>query len=348
MRPAAGGRRVQQAKQMIGQGHQIFRDELQRFASETGDSRCAAIANRLAAPLRVAVAGRRGVGRTTVAHALARVGQSRGTITVTGRPDADVGVYVIAEVVKPEDRAAITAITKAGRPVMPVLNKADLIAPTQPGCHPDGPTSAARTHCAQLCARTGVSIEPVVGLLAVAALDDLVDDAMWAALQALARQQPVADGVRRRLLDTLDVFGIEQALAAIRGGATREQSRAVLRRLSCIDDIVDNAEAVGAQVRYQRVLDAVADLQTLAVTDQEVGDFLTRDATVVARMAAAVDVVEAAGIHVDRCEGAAAYLRRAAGWQRYSRGPVASLHRACGADIVRGSLRLWSRVGSRT
>ena len=331
---------------MIGQGHQIFVDELERFATEAADSRCAAIANRLAAPLRVAVSGRRGVGRNTVAHALARAGDLRGTITVTTSPEADVEVYVIAEVVKPEDRAAITA---AGRPVLAVLNKADLIATTQPGRHPDGPTSAARTRCAQLSARTGLPIEPVVGLLAVAALDDLVDDTIWAALQVLASrpgEQPVAAELRRRLLDTLDVFGVEQALAAIRRGATRDQTRAVLRRLSCIDDVVDKIESVGAQVRYRRVLDAVAELQTLAVTDRRVGEFLSRDDTVLARMAAAVDVVEAAGINVDRCDSAAAYLRRAVGWQRYSRGPVAGLHRACGADIVRGSLRLWSKVGS--
>jgi hypothetical protein len=265
---------------------------------------------------------------------------------VTASLEADVEVYVIAEVVKPEDREAITA---AGRPVLTVLNKADLIATTQPGRHPDGPTSAARTRCAQLSARTGLPIEPLVGLLAVAALGDLVDDTIWAALQVLARrpgEQPVAAELRGRPLDTLDVFGVEQALAAIRRGATRDQTRAVLRRLSCIDDVVDKIESVGAQVRYRRVLDAVAELQMLAVTDRRVGEFLSRDDTVVARMAAAVDVVEAAGINVDRCDSAAAYLRRAVGWQRYSRGPVAGLHRACGADIVRGSLRLWSKVGS--
>jgi len=330
---------------MIGQGHQIFIDELERFATEAADSRCAAIANRLAAPLRVAVSGRRGVGRNTVAHALARAGDSRG-ITVTASLEADVEVYVIADVVKPEDREAITA---ADRPVLTVLNKADLIATTQPGRHPDGPTSAARTRCAQLSARTGLPIEPLVGLLAVAALGDLVDDTIWAALQVLASrpgEQPVAAELRRRLLDTLDVFGVEQALAAIRRGATRDQTRAVLRRLSCIDDVVDKIESVGAQVRYRRVLDAVAELQMLAVTDRRVGEFLSRDDTVVARMAAAVDVVEDAGMNVDRCDSAAAYLRRAVGWQRYSRGPVAGLHRACGADIVRGSLRLWSKVGS--
>jgi hypothetical protein len=327
---------------MIGQGHQIFVDELQRFAAEGADSRCAAIADRLAAPLRVAVAGPRGVGRSTIAHALAGAADLR-RITVTTSPDADVQLYVVADVVKPEDQAAIGA---AGLPVVAVLNKADLIATTQPGCHPEGPTLAARRRCAQLSARAGVPIEPVVGLLAVAAVDDLVDDALWAALQVLAGGQSVATELRRRLLDTLDVFGIVQAVAAIRGGATRDQTCAMLRQVSCIDRVVDSIEAMGAQVHYRRMLRAVAELQTLAVSDPRVGEFLTRDETVVARMALAVDVVEAAGMKVDRGQHAAAYRRRAVAWQRYSRGPVTGLHRACGADIVRGSLRLWSAAGS--
>jgi hypothetical protein len=32
-------------------------------------------------------------------------------------------------------------------------------------------------------------------------------------------------------------------------------------------------------------------------------------------------------------------------WQSYRHGPVAGTERACAADIVRGSLRLWSTVG---
>ncbi len=323
---------------MIGQGHEIFVDELERFAAEAADSRCAEIAGRLAAPLRVAVAGRRGVGRRTVAHALARAGASRGTITVATPSEADLAVRVIAEVVKPEDRAAITA---AGRPVLTVLTKADLVAPIEPGRH----SNAVRARCAQLSALISSPIEPLVGLLAVAALDDLVDKTMWAALQALA-SRPGEWPMDERLLDTLDVFGVEQALTAIRRGATRDETCAVLRRLSCIDEVVDKIESLGAHMRYRRMLDAAAELQTLAVTDPRVGEFLTRDDTVVARMAAAIDVVEADGIHVDRCDSAEAYLRRAVGWQRYRRGPVAGLHRACGADIVRGSLRLWSKVGS--
>jgi hypothetical protein len=56
-----------------------------------------------------------------------------------------------------------------------------------------------------------------------------------------------------------------------------------------------------------------------------------------------VGVVEA-GVAVDRGDDAAAHLRRAVRWRRYSRGPVDALHRSCGADIARGSLRLLGRA----
>jgi hypothetical protein len=254
--------------------------------------------------------------------------------------DADLHVHVLAEVVKPEDCAAIGA---TARPVLTVLTKADLIAATETGRHPQGPTSVARNHCRQLSARTGMTIEPLVGILAVAVLDDQVDDALWTGLQTLAGGDAVAAPVRRRLVDVLGVFGIAQATTAIRLGSTRAETVALLRRLSCIDEVLDAVEALGAQVRYQRVLDAVADLETLAITHPRVGEFLARDDTVVARMMAAVDVVEAAGITVDRGDTADAHLRRAVDWRRDQ--PVAGLRRACSADIVRGSLRLWAEVG---
>ncbi len=291
----------------------------------------------------MAVSGRRGVGRSTVAHALARAGDLRGTITLTSKPArADVDVYVVADVVKPEDRDAIAA---TARPVLAVLNKADLIATTEPGRHPHGPTVAARNRCARLSARTGMPVEPLVGLLAVAVLDNLVDDTMWAALQALAAQRSVPTQLRCGLVDTLDVFGVAQAVAAIRRGASRAETGALLRGLSCVDEVVDKIGVLGAQVHYQRVLDAAAELETLAVTDRRMAEFLSRDETVVARMLAAMDVVEAVGMNVDRCDTAAAHLRRAVQWHRYRCGPVAGMHRACGADIVRGSLRLWAKVG---
>ncbi len=69
------------------------------------------------------------------------------------------------------------------------------------------------------------------------------------------------------------------------------------------------------------------------------------DAAVLARMREAVRVLRAAGLEVDSADDRDSHLRRAVRWQRYSRGPVSDLHRACATDVVRGSLRLWSLAG---
>ncbi len=121
---------------------------------------------------------------------------------------------------------------------------------------------------------------------------------------------------------------------------------AVLRRASQIDRVVEHIEAAGAPVRYRRVRSAITELNSLAMQsgDEGLAEFLSTDETVLAVMAAAVDVVEAAGVTVDRGDDAAAHLRRAVHWRRYSRGPVDALHRSCGADIARGSLRLLGRA----
>ncbi len=355
---------------MKGQGHQIFVDELARFAAGHSDPRVTAIAERAAAPLRVAVRGRRGVGRGTVARALTAAGTASGiAVTPAGGADLDVDVivYVTTEVIKPEDADAISG---AQRPVLAVLNKADL-AGSLSGRSGDGPIAVARTRCANLAELVGVPVEPMIGLLAVAALEDL-DATLWAALQVLAGESacrpylsedpfdgsfeaflaannPVPTDVRRRLLDTLDMFGTAIGVAAIGRGKTTAQVRALLRRMSCVDAVINKVSAVGAEVRYQRVLEAVAELEALAVSrggiGERIGAFLTRDDTVVARMDAAIDLAEAAGLEIfaDR-DDPAAHLPRAVRWQRYSRGSVSDLHRACGTDIARGSLRLWSQT----
>jgi hypothetical protein len=171
----------------------------------------------------------------------------------------------------------------------------------------------------------------------------------------LAAANPVPTGDRLRLLDTLDLFGIALGVAALRRDRTPAQVRMLLRRLSGVDAVVRRVAAAGAEVRYQRVLDAVADLEALAVSQDHMAErisaFLSRDDTVLARMAAAVEMAEAAGLDPadsgpipigrDDPDG---HLSRAARWQRYGRGSVSDLHRACGADIARGSLRLWSQA----
>ncbi|CAM2983531.1 hypothetical protein MYIN104542_12920 [Mycobacterium intermedium] len=264
--------------------------------------------------------------------------------------EVEIEVYVVAEVLKPEDHDALTARP----PVLVLLNKADL---TGFGC-PTGPLGAARARCEQLAERAGLPVAPLIGLLAVAAFDDL-DDACWAALRALAAHPdggacldrsfagflaadlPVATEVRQRLLDSLDVFGIALVVAALRRGAGQAEVRALLRRVSGVDGVTARIRAAGAEVRYRRVLEAVRELEALAVTQPEIGDFLRSDEAVLARMAAAADVVHACGLELGPDEP----LGRAVRWQRYSRESVNELHRACGTDISRGALRLWSRKG---
>jgi hypothetical protein len=270
------------------------------------------------------------VGRRTVGRALQRAG-----VEVTTQTGADLDVYVLADAVKPEDRAAIGA---SARPVLAVLNKADLVSTTASGRYPGGPTEAAAARCARLSAIAGIPVHPLVGLLAVAALDDT----SWAGLRALADGQAAG---RRRLMETLDAFGVRQAVGAIRRGAARADVEALLRRLSGIDDVVTKISVLGARLRYERVLAAVAELETMAVTDRRIGEFLVQDDTVVARMMDAMDAAESIGMKVDRADAANAHLRRATYWQRHRRGPAAVIERSCGADIVRGSLRLWSKAG---
>ncbi|OBH93180.1 ATP-binding protein [Mycobacterium sp. E2733] len=350
---------------MRGQGHQNFVDELARFAAGHTDPRVTAIAERTAAPLRVLVRGRPGVGRSTVARALDRAGAAAGIAVTPADCDADVVVYVLTEVVKPED---VDAISAAGRPVLAVLNKADLAGSLSRG---DGPIAAARTRCAELAAVVGAPTVPMAGLLAVAALDDL-DAPVWAALRTLAAHpgvaaaldgsfagfmaadNPVPADVRLRLLDALDLFGIALGVAAVRQGRTAAQMRALLRRTSGVDAVLSRITSAGAEVRYQRVLDAVAELEALAVGPGEsavtISGFLSHDDTVIARMAAAVDLAEAAGLDPENAGPAdwdrdpSAHLPRAVRWQRYSRASASDLHRACGADIARGSMRLWARA----
>jgi hypothetical protein len=343
-------------------GNGGFAEELTRFAAAHADPRVSAVAARVAAPVRVGVRGRRGVGRDTVARALRAA-----NVSVTGEQGAehgsgaDVVVYVTAEVLKPEDTDAIAA----ERRVVVVLNKADLVGSLSGGRGArGGPVEAARQRCAAMSAAAGAPLEPMIAPLAVVALQGLDGDS-WAALRTLATHPggaaclagshatfltapaPVPAGERLRLLATLDLFGVAVGIAALRRGWTPARVRMVWRRLSGVDAVVGGVAAAGAEVRYRRVLDAVADLEALAVPRTEVagsvGDFLRRDDTVLARMADAAVLSEAAGLD---CAGPGGHLGRAVRWQSRLDGgkrPAGDLHRACGADIVRGSLLLWAR-----
>jgi hypothetical protein len=233
------------------------------------------------------------------------------------------------------------------------MNKADLS-----GFGTGGPLATAQRRAEAVAASMlypDIPIVPMAALLAIAELDD----ELMAALRTLVdvpADLTSTDGfvhcehhlpieVRRRLLDALDRFGIAHAVLAVEDGADAARVSTLLRGLSRIEEAVAQVDAAGAPVRYRQVRAAIAELHALAVQseDRRLTDLLSSDDTVLAVMGAAVEVVEADGMHVDRGDGPTAHRRRAAYWRRYGSGPVNALHRSCSADICRGSLRLYGR-----
>ncbi|OBF29164.1 hypothetical protein [Mycobacterium sp. ACS4331] len=300
----------------------------------------------LRAPLRIGISGRRGVGRRAVTaviaasgHPLAGEGQ---------RPD--VRVHVLAEVCKPEDRR----ILDRGDVDLVVVNKADLA-----GLGGDGPMARSHRLAAHLTATTGVSAVPLAALPARAAVDEtVVGERVLAAVRTLVAHpadmssadafvdgvHPMSAGRRARLVSELGLFGVAHAVLTVRGDpdADATRLREVFRAVSGLDGLLDGLGKAGAPARYRRLVAAHQALEARAVTDTDAAEFLHADDTVLALMDAAADVLRAAG--------AAATARRAPRaqairWRRYAAGPVSTLHRQCGLDLARGSLRLLESEG---
>jgi hypothetical protein len=235
---------------------------------------------------------------------------------------ADIDVHVFVETLNTDDLAALRS---AVRPTVAVLNKADLS-----GFRGDGPMMAATRRCRELHRAFAMPARPLSALLAVAATDPAVLDAeLFDALRTLVTAPTaVSDTARLRLASSLDLFGTACAMSAVRAGAGRGGVSALLRAVSGIDEVCDEIDRAGAVVRYRRL-----------TADSGFGD----DA-VLTRMAAAAEVVRAAGAADLDCACRSDHLRRAVHWQRYAHGPVSALHRACAMDIARGALRLWARA----
>lgn len=324
---------------MSGQGQQIFTDALGRYAAQRADPELTALADATTAPLRIEVRGRRGVGVTSVAAALRAAGYRESA-------GAEVRLYVVAEVCKPEDRRALAAEPAD----VVVFNKADLV-----GLAPAGPMQRARRQAAALSAAIGVPTHALVAPVALAAADPArLDDELLAALRTLvtapapmisadafvAAAHPLPTATRRRLVATLDLFGIAHAVVQLRDHPeTPWRSCALFAAAGGLDELRSAVELAGAAARYRRMVALCQELELRAITDASTAEFLAGDDVVLGRMAAALEVVAVAGLP----PADDAPLPTALRWRRYAAGPVSGLHRGCGLDIARGSLRLLER-----
>ena len=265
--------------------------------------------------MRVRVAGRPGAGRRAVGRALRGAGIP--VSDAVGAGQADVDVYVFVETLTGDDRAALAAPV---RPTVAVLNKADLAG------FPD-PMALAADRCRALRRETGVPVCPLSALLAVAGTGSTVlDEPALHALRTLAASAPggIALEMRRRLAAHIDIYGTALAVAALRDGAAGPAIAELLSAVSGIAGVVAEIDRAAAVVRYRRL----AGVETVWP----------------ARIAAAAAVLDAAGAPAPRI-APADHLGRAIHWQRYARGPVSAMHRACAQDAARGALRLWAHAG---
>lgn len=293
------------------------------------------LAGDLDAPLRIGVRGRPGAGVRTVVRALQAAGMTVCAPDAAPNVAPELEVRVVVETFTAEDLAALSG----GRPTVVVLNKADLI-----GFTGAGPMVAAVSRCRELRRRTGLPVVPLSALVALAALDPVgLDDGLIDPLRALAGgPAQLSAPVRGRLLTRLDLFGIATAVAALRDGADRIAVRAALRRVSGVDTVCAEIDRAAAPVRYRRMRAVLTELTGMSAgpAGARLAQFLAGDDVVLARMAAAAEVLAAAGMPIPR---AGDPLRMAIDWQRYSASPVSELHRWCGLDLSRGALRLWDR-----
>ena len=297
------------------------------------------------APLRLDVTGRPGAGRRTVSEAM----RAAGAVIVTADQSPEVSLYVFADIPTGEDRDALSAMARQGRPCVAVLNKADLC-----GFRGAGPMAAATARCRALARDIGVPSAPLAALAARAGCRGL-DDVILVGLRTLALDPSRLTVAMRRLLRAdLDLYGLAHAVAAVRAGAAADGVADALRRASGVNGVMAAVERAGAAVRYRRLTSASALVISRIGSRSEAQSAV--DAVAAARTALAVGVIRAAGMPVgepdlhgaendaERAVERADCLRMAVAWQRYARGPVGDLHRDCARDLSGAWLRKWAAV----
>ena len=206
-----------------------------------------------------------------------------------------------------------------GGPTLVVLNKADLA-----GFGAGGPIAVADRRAGEIQVLTGVPTVPMVGLLAAATLDD----ELIAALRALTVEP--AD-----LTSTDGFLSAEHSLSRERAQrdcwtpSTCSASPTASSRCGraprpprCLPCCVGSARSTacwrgwpwsGAEVRYRRMRSALVRLRTMAACGRPaLAEFLSGDDAVIAVMAAAVDVVQGAGLTVDHDDEPSAHLHAGA------------------------------------
>jgi hypothetical protein len=215
-------------------------------------------------PLRVAVTGRFGTGRDTLARAL----RQRFDVSPIGpgddADDADAWLYVLAGWPRPDDVAAIDQLDP--RRSLVVLGKSDSL----------GSWPAARDRAADCATSLG---RPVVAVMPLLAVPDLRQDDIdfLTALAAAGEQVPPmqaefldAGGAhehlpRLALLRRLDAYGVACALALVsQRSVTADELTAQLQQRSGFDGLAGPLTDFSALAEERRIVRVVDELEIIA------------------------------------------------------------------------------------
>ncbi|MFE7421539.1 hypothetical protein [Rhodococcus sp. NPDC057529] len=215
---------------------------------EVAGDRVRAAVVAFGAPIRVQTAGRAGVGRSTVAAALAAGGlagavvEEADAVDVPGAPDpvldGDVVVYVLVEAVRDADRDVARNLDPAQ--ALFVLNKADTVGASRVPADAWATATARAAECAE---EGGLPALPLIGTLATAGTSS--ESGIGAVSAAVADRVARARARRGEIL-----------LNMLRSEAARSlASRDVLERYLS----GDHAVALGAAAARLHLADCIAE-----------------------------------------------------------------------------------------
>ncbi|WP_207836661.1 hypothetical protein [Williamsia soli] len=229
-------------------------------------------------PLRVAVTGRHGTGRDTLARAVRRVFDVSPIGPGDEDADADVWLHVLAGWPRPDDADAVSRLDPERSLV--ILGKADTLG--------SWPTARARAgECADELGRAVVALMP---LLAVADLGD-PDMELLASLASAGETVPPmqasfvdAGGPPQRLariglLRTLDAYGIACVLALLADGpidAVELGAQLIARSgLPALGEFLTAAAGSAERLRLARVADQLELVAASGVCRDDIEHLLT-------------------------------------------------------------------------
>ncbi|MBJ8347706.1 hypothetical protein [Antrihabitans sp. YC2-6] len=299
-------------------------------------------------PARIQIAGRSGVGRSTVAAALAIAGSvETDPVDHPDIPeptlDGDAVVYVL-DSLQPADRSAVSRIA-AGRAIV-ILNKADAV---------DGSWASAVARANEYAAALGIATVPLVATIAASLAHKPVTTVELVEIRNLTEElQSVPDD----LLQRWERWGISAAFSTVQRNpaATTRTLTQVLNAVCGVEQARAAVEALttrAAALRGATLLDTLELLAARAGSDParaEIENFLLTDSAAEIGLVAAWASPSLTPVIADHrlvVPTSAEQAQQIAQWWRgYARGDIGSAGRRAALRIHRGYVSTWSKLAA--